>query len=158
MRRYRRWLICLTGLFVLSPAVLAFQGGGDDFTIVRAGTVPFEPVPQLPGLEIAVLAGDPAKEGPYVLRVRFAPGVMTPPHFHSQNRLVTVLSGTWYAGIGEVFDPAATTALTPGSFMRHPAGKVHYDGARDEPAVVQITGLGPVETTFLGQHPQDGRP
>ena len=77
MRRYRRWLICLTGLFVLSPAVLAFQGGGDDFTIVRAGTVPFEPVPQLPGLEIAVLAGDPAKEGPYVLRVRFAPGVMT---------------------------------------------------------------------------------
>ena len=147
MTRRRCLLVVLAGLICAGP-VAAEEGG---FTIIRAGAVEFQPVEQLPGLAIAVLAGDPAKPGPYVLRVRFSPGVMTPPHFHSQDRLITVLSGTWHAGIGETFDPAATTALTPGSFMRHPAGQAHFDGAKDRPAIVQITGVGPVETTFLDQ-------
>ena len=29
----------------------------------------------------------------------------------------------------------------------HPAGEVHYDGAKDEPALIQVWGMGPMTTT-----------
>ena len=39
------------------------------------------------------------------------------------------------------------TPIKPGGFMFHPAGYHHYDGARDEEVIVQIIGMGPVQTT-----------
>ena len=120
-----------------------------EFKIVQQSEMEWTAVAAFPGLEAVLLAGDPAEEGPYVLRVRFAPGVMSAPHFHDQDRHVIVLSGVWYAGTDASADPEKTTALSPGSFMIHPAGGVHYDGARDVEAIVQITGIGPVRTTFV---------
>jgi quercetin dioxygenase-like cupin family protein len=91
--------------------------------------------------------GDRAKAGTYVMRVRFPAGVMDLPHSHTADRHVTVLEGTWYAGTGPDFDPASAAPLSAGSYMFHPAGGVHWDGAAgDEDAVVQIIGNGPVET------------
>jgi hypothetical protein len=57
-----------------------------------------------------------------------------------------VISGTWWAGTGSVFDRDKTTPLGPGSYMFHPAGKVHYDGAKDVEAIVEIKGIGPAPT------------
>jgi quercetin dioxygenase-like cupin family protein len=59
--------------------------------------------PGLPGVRFAVVFGDPSKEGPYTIRVRFAPGVMSTPHYHPEARYVTVLKGTWWAGTGDKF-------------------------------------------------------
>lgn len=103
------------------------------------------------GPDFAILAGDPQKEGFYVIRARFAPGVMSAPHYHPSDRHVTVISGTWYTGTGTDFDKDDTVALPPGSYMFHPAGKVHFDGAKDEEVIVEIKGIGPAPSIPAGQ-------
>ena len=92
------------------------------------------------------VVGDPSKPGIYVIRRRFKPGEMSSPHFHDQDRLVTVIKGTWWSGEGNVLDKSTTVPMKPGAFMLHPAGLHHYDGAKDEEVIVQIIGMGPVKT------------
>ena len=55
--------------------------------------------------ETAVLFGDPTKEGPYVIRLRWLPGNMSQPHSHPHDRFFVVISGTWYLGSGSTFEP-----------------------------------------------------
>jgi quercetin dioxygenase-like cupin family protein len=96
--------------------------------------------------------GDPSKPGMYVTRNRFAPGSGSRPHYHDQDRYVTVIKGTWYVALGpeaDVYNRDKMTALKPGSFVVHPAFGHHYDGAKDEEAIVQIMGMGPVKTVQL---------
>jgi quercetin dioxygenase-like cupin family protein len=97
--------------------------------------------------QVAIVEGDPTKPGIYVQRNRFPPGVFSLPHSHDQDRHVVVLQGTWYTGTGERFDPKTAVRLGPGSYMKHPAGAVHWDGAGGaEEVILQITGSGPVKT------------
>src|SRR5205085_8641343 len=50
--------------------------------------------PSLPkGALAAVLEGDPAREGPFVLRVKMPDGYRVPPHTHPKAERITVLSG-----------------------------------------------------------------
>src|SRR5207245_9640832 len=105
--------------------------------------------PNNPGVKSAVLYGDPTKPGPYVVRVKWLPGNMSRPHSHPNDRFIVVLSGTWWAGTGEKFDPENTIPMPAGSFVTHFGGKVHYDGAKDEEAVLQIHGKGPATTTYV---------
>jgi hypothetical protein len=105
--------------------------------------------PGYDGVKFAVIAGDPSKPGLYVIRARFSPGSMTRPHWHPEDRFVTVLQGTWYAGEGDTFDPDKTTPLKAGSFMLHPAKAHHFDGAKDEEVIVQIVGIGPSATNLV---------
>lgn len=91
--------------------------------------------------EQAVLHGDPSKPGPYVVRIRWFPGNMSRPHFHP-HRFFVVISGTWWMGTGEKFDPDSTVPAPAGSYVIHHAGKVHYDGAKDEETVIQVWGMG----------------
>jgi hypothetical protein len=105
---------------------------------------------EYPGLKSVVLYGDPNKPGPYAVRNRFSPGTMSRPHFHSSDRFVVVVSGTWWVGTGDKFDPASTKPLPAGSTAVHFSGKVHYDGAKDEACEVIIYGIGPVTSTRVG--------
>lgn len=94
-----------------------------------------------------VVAGDPAKPGLYVIRRLFKPGETSSPHYHDQDRLVTVIKGTWYTGEGNVKEPAKMVPIKTGGFMLHPAGLRHYDGSNDSgEVIVQIIGMGPVKT------------
>ena len=100
------------------------------------------------GISTLVVSGDPNEPGIYVIRVRFAPGANSPPHTHSQDRYVTVMRGTFWVALGtdaEVYDPDKMVPMPTGSFVMHPAGAIHYDGARDEEVIVQIIGTGPLE-------------
>ena len=101
------------------------------------------------GPQITLVSGDPSKEGFYILRARFLPGVFSRPHYHATDRHVTVIKGTWYTGTDASFDRDKTVPLEAGSYMMHPAGAVHYDGAKDEEVIVEIKGLGPTPTTYL---------
>ena len=74
---------------------------------------------------------------------------MTKPHKHNQDRYVTVIEGTWHVGMTKSFEPENTIALEKGSYMVHPKGEIHYDGARDERVIVEIRGMGPVSTDFI---------
>jgi len=125
----------------LDPAVLAYKLPAD-FTW-RDST-------SYPGLKNAVLYGDPSKPGPYVVRNRFAPGTFSKPHFHPHDRFIVVVSGTWWIGTGETFDPDSTKPMPAGSFVLHYGGKVHYDGAKHEECEIIIYGMGPATSTRVG--------
>ena len=97
--------------------------------------------------ESAVLFGDPSKPGPYVVRLKWLPGNMSRPHFHPHDRFFVVLAGTWWMGTGEKFDPENTVPVPAGSYVIHYAGKVHYDGAKNEETIIQVWGMGPATST-----------
>jgi hypothetical protein len=61
--------------------------------------------------------------------------------------MVTVLSGTWWVGTGTDYDMSKTEPMPAGSFVTHTAGGVHFDGAKDEEVIVQVSGMGPATTT-----------
>ena len=143
MHQYR-WVSLLGAVAICAAAFAAKDEKG--FVIVKPSEIVYEKNPAGSGPDIAVIAGDPTKEGFYIIRARFAPGVMSQPHFHPTDRHVTVISGTWWAGKGPTFDPNSTTPLGPGSYMLHPAGAIHYDGAMDVEAIVEIKGIGPAPT------------
>ncbi len=128
--------------FALASAAAAQPAG---FRTVPADAVQWQPVPNSHGVQSAVIAGNPALPGTYVIRVKFPPHVMDRPHFHSRDRHVTVLQGRWVTGTGPDFAPERGTLLPAGSYMFHPAGGVHWDGSNsDDTVIVQIIGEGPV--------------
>lgn len=97
--------------------------------------------------ENAVLFGDPSKAEPYVMRLRWLPGNMSRPHFHPNDRHFLVIEGTWWLGAGEKYDPESTVPAPAGTYVLHRAGSIHYDGAKKEPVVIQVWGMGPNTST-----------
>jgi quercetin dioxygenase-like cupin family protein len=102
----------------------------------------------LPGLEQVSLVGDPGRPGPYTVRLRFPAGYKLAPHTHPDAREVTVLSGTWYTGYGEWYDPGLLKALPAGSFYTEPANVPHFVEVRDS-VVIQVSGVGPSGRSFV---------
>ena len=97
--------------------------------------------------QTAILMGDPSKEGLYIELVKWYPHNMSHPHFHPNDRYITVLSGTWWVGSGTKFDPDATVPMPAGSYVVDLAKQPHFDGAKDEAAVIEIVGEGPATMT-----------
>jgi quercetin dioxygenase-like cupin family protein len=93
--------------------------------------------------EVAVLVGDPSKPGLYVQMFRWLPGNMSRPHWHPNDRYITVLKGTWWVGTGDKFEPETTTAIPTGSYVVHTGKEIHYDGAKDGEVVLLMVGEGP---------------
>jgi hypothetical protein len=119
-----------------------------DFVRITPAQIHWQDIPDGHGAQQAILLGDPAKPGMYVVRVKFPPHIMDLPHWHPMARYVTVLEGTWFAGTGDTFDPARAVPMKPGSVMLHPAKGVHWDGSGGaETVIVQIIGEGPAGTT-----------
>jgi quercetin dioxygenase-like cupin family protein len=154
-----RKLLSIAGFVAAAcvPAVAWPDAVTDDkgFVTLKLGQEQWSEYPGIAGVQYMLVEGDLNKPGPYVIRVKFSPGTMSMPHFHPEDRLATVLKGTWWTGIGEKFDPGSTVPLPAGSFMKHPAGEAHYDGAKDEEVILQIVGVGPSGTTFI--QPELGR-
>jgi hypothetical protein len=99
------------------------------------------------GISQAVLRGDPSKPGPYILLATWHAHHMSHPHFHPNDRFITVISGTWWVGTGTKFEPDKTVPLPAGSFVTHFGKQVHYDGAKDEDVTLEIVGEGPATST-----------
>ena len=150
--RLSSWLL-LPFLLVLSTTVSAQKEESTfGFIHLPAADIQFDAVPEVSGLGYAVLSGDPNSAGVYVIRLRISPGLTFPPHSHDQDRHVTVISGIWAFGTGFSGKCDNTIPLAAGAYVMHPKGAVHYDGAcGDEPVEVQISGLGPVSTTWVEQ-------
>jgi quercetin dioxygenase-like cupin family protein len=100
------------------------------------------------GIETVVLKGDPAKAGLYTLMLRVAPNVRIQAHSHKDDRVATVVKGTWYFSYGEKFDEASLKALGPGSFYTEPPGVAHFAMTKEE-VILQISGHGPSSTTYV---------
>jgi quercetin dioxygenase-like cupin family protein len=93
------------------------------------------------------IQGDPTKPGVYIEMLRWHAGNMSRPHFHSTDRFIYVISGTWWVGTGSKYDPESTYPVTAGSFVVHKANEIHYDGAKDADCVIYLVGTGPMTTT-----------
>jgi quercetin dioxygenase-like cupin family protein len=100
------------------------------------------------GVETVVLKGDPTKAGVYVLALRAAPNMTIQAHSHKDDRVATVLKGTWYFGYGQKFDEKALKALPPGSTYTEPPNTAHFARTREQ-VVIEIVGYGPSSTTYV---------
>jgi quercetin dioxygenase-like cupin family protein len=112
-----------------------------------------EAPPSLPkGATVAVLEGDPTKEGPFTMRAKMPDGYRVPPHTHPQTERVTVISGTLHIGMSEKFDEKSTKAMPAGSFGYWPAGMKHFAYVKGE-TIIQLNGIGPWAINYL--NPED---
>jgi hypothetical protein len=128
------------------------------------------PPPLLHAQNLIMMPDDPTKTGNnrvfgsanttgfYITRNRFANNSTSRPHYHTMDRWVTVIKGTWYGGTGKVFRPKEMVPMPAGSVMFHPAYFIHYDGTQDGgETIVQIMGYGPV-TTVQVEEDESGKP
>jgi hypothetical protein len=125
----------------LNPAALVYK---------LPDQIPWGPV-NAAGAQSAVVVGDPSKPGFYMVYNKWTKGNhFSHPHFHPNDRYIVVLSGTWWVGTGPKFDPEHGTVPMPaGSFVTHFGKQVHWDGAKDEDAVLLIMGEGPATSTLV---------
>ena len=100
------------------------------------------------GAKFAVLEGDPAKAGPFLLRLKVPAGYVIPPHTHPLVERATVISGTFKIGFGVKVDPASVTAFPAGSYLYWSPGMEHY-AIFDEDTVLQLHGIGPWGITYV---------
>jgi hypothetical protein len=137
--------LLLGAMIVIGATCIASATEQPGFVIIQQSELDWGP--DLTKTKTITLQGNPNEAGLYIIRIRFPAGTMSRPHFHNQDRFITVIQGTWYAGTQSTFDPEKTVPIKAGGFMKHPAGAVHFDGAKDEAVIVEIRGMGPVTTT-----------
>jgi pimeloyl-ACP methyl ester carboxylesterase/uncharacterized RmlC-like cupin family protein len=101
------------------------------------------------GIETVVLKGDPNETGVYTIMLRVPAHTQIAAHSHRDDRVATVVSGTWHIGYGDRFDESKLKALPPGGFYTEPPGRNHFAETGDQPVVVQITGFGPSSTEYV---------
>jgi rhodanese-related sulfurtransferase/quercetin dioxygenase-like cupin family protein len=105
--------------------------------------------PSLPkGASIAVLEGDPTKEGPFVFRVKAPDGYRIPLHTHPKMERVTVISGTFNIGMGDKFDEKDTQAMPAGTYGHWSPGMKHFVWVKGE-TIVQFHGDGPWTINYV---------
>jgi hypothetical protein len=100
------------------------------------------------GAMIAVLEGDPSKEGPFVFRVKAPDGYKIPVHTHPKTERVTVISGTFNIGMGDTFDEKKTRAMPAGTYGLWEAGMKHFVWIKGE-TIVQFHGMGPWSIQYV---------
>src|SRR5688500_720690 len=150
-------ILFLAGAAALFGAMAQPHVSDQHHTVVSADTVKWGPAPPSlpPGAQAAILFGSPAKEGPFVLRLKLPADFIVPPHRHSKDEFVTVISGKFVAAHGEKVDRASLKVLPAGIFIHLPDGMTQYAVA-DVESVVQINGIGPFDVTYLNP-PDDPR-
>jgi anti-sigma factor ChrR (cupin superfamily) len=105
--------------------------------------------PIIKGCELAPVAGNPDAEGaPFVVRLRCADGAKIPPHWHPTDENVTVLKGTFLAGMGETFDETKMMTMNVGNFVMMPKEMRHYAMSKGE-TIVQVHGAGPFKVNWV---------
>ena len=121
--------------------------------IVQSDNAGFQytPAPKsLPkGTQISNLLGDPAKPGPFVIRLIFPAHSDIMPHTHSKPETVTILSGTIYHEHGPTLVRDQGTKLAAGGFVYLPEGMPHSLWTADQPATIQVSGTGPFGLQYV---------
>lgn len=122
-------------------------GAGSGNVLLSGTTIPYEEI--APGVERALLHGNPEAVGElFTFRLRVTGTFEMEPHTHPVPEHMTVLSGRFFVGIGEVMDRTSAVEYGPGSYLMIDAEVPAYmwtEGA----TVVQIHGVGPLRTVFV---------
>ncbi|MGI8602037.1 MAG: cupin domain-containing protein [Verrucomicrobiales bacterium] len=143
---------CLVGV-TLSLAPISGQAPHEEMPGARlysAGEIKWEAAPPSlpPGAKVAVLEGDPAKEGPFVMRVLLPDRYRVPLHTHPKTERVTVISGTFKIAMGDQPDLSKPQTMKAGAFGFWPAGMKHTAWAEGE-TIIQVHGVGPWAINYV---------
>ena len=154
-------LALLTGavLAVLSPSLAALaQDDPPGFVQTLPQQIKWtQAATLLPGGLAASIYGNAQKPtGYYINRVKLPADFKVLPHSHPQESVYTVISGTFYIGYGDTFDPAKLKAFPAGSTFVVPANASHFHWMRSGESVAQITGVGPNGFDYV-DHADDPR-
>jgi quercetin dioxygenase-like cupin family protein len=104
--------------------------------------------PDLPkGAQMSVLHGDPTKKQQFALRFKMPTGYKIPPHWHTNDEQLTILSGTFLLRMGDSMD-APAHELGPASFHYLPA-KMHHAAEAKSETIVQVDGMGPFDIHYV---------
>jgi quercetin dioxygenase-like cupin family protein len=153
MRRIVPAVLMITALVALPLGALPTQAEESAHTVALPATLKWaEPVP-LPGALLAVVQGDPSKEGLFVYRLKMPAGYRIPPHLHKASENVTVLSGVFFIGLGEKLDQGKGQELPVGAFLSVPPDHPHYAWVGGTETIVQVHGVGPTDLRFV--NPED---
>ena len=139
--------LCLAGQLV----TIAAHPAADEKTAFTPHTIQWGPPPPFiaPGAQLAVLEGNPgASSGDYTVRVKMPDGYKFAPHWHPQRENVTVISGTFMLGMGDVFDKGKMATFPAGSFAYLDPDMHHYAMAVGE-AIVQVHGKAPLQFSYV---------
>src|SRR5258708_13970844 len=91
----------------------------------------------------AILHGDPNKPELYIYINKFKPGRFGNPHYHPNDRFITVIDGAAWRGTGPVLDPTHAARVPKGTFMIDHAAKGHWDATKEESGAYLIPGIAP---------------
>lgn len=154
--------------FLLVRSVLAADITNSTHALVRSGPITTSvPLPDPTHIQIvfgkdikwkngeaqSLLFGDPRRPGIYGVLIKWLPGHYSKPHFHSTDRYIYVVSGTWWVSASSTYDTSRMYPIPAGSFVTDIANTVHWDGAKAAtgPCLLMLVGEGPMHTTRLVQ-------
>jgi quercetin dioxygenase-like cupin family protein len=140
-------LVLALGLLLAGTAIAFAQ---DMRPPINADDVKWGPVPPniAAGAQLAVISGDPSKEGPFVMRLKMPAGYKVPAHYHPQYENVTVLTGEFHVGMGDKLDTDKGMLLRPGGYVEAPAKMHHYAWVTSD-TIVQVAGPGPFGIIYV---------
>ena len=140
----------LLALAVLTSAVLPAGAADAPHGMYTPDTMKWgDPPPFVPkGAKVAVLYGDPAKDGLFVIRVKLPANYRVPAHSHPTDEIVTVLSGTLLVGMGDKLAPASAKPFPAGSLVVAPAKANHFVLTK-QPTVIEVTAMGPLAFNYV---------
>lgn len=102
----------------------------------------------LPGAKMAILEGDPTKEGFFTMRLKLPDAYRVLPHWHPRTERLTIISGIVNLGTGDHFDLKATQALSAGTYSSMPPKMAHFAWMSGE-TVLQLSSIGPWEVVYV---------
>jgi hypothetical protein len=100
------------------------------------------------GAKLAVLSGDPAKPGLFIVHLRLPANYKIPAHWHPTDENISVVSGAFGVGMGDKLDVAQLKTLEPGGFVSLPAKMHHYAMAKKE-TIIELTSMGPFQINYV---------
>jgi quercetin dioxygenase-like cupin family protein len=143
--------LAMVSFMALSPGLLsAEEAQSAEMHLYPPASIEWKPGPAaIPaGAKMAVLEGNPTKEGPFVVRFQFPAGYHIAAHTHPKTERVTVISGALYLATGESLDRNSAKELPAGSFGYWPAGMKHAAWSEGE-TVIQLHGIGPWQINYV---------
>lgn len=138
-------------LAVLAAATLSgFANAGDDHhaTVQPDALKWTSPAAYARGAWMAVIKGDPSKEGMYVIRLKVPKGFTIAAHTRPNDENVTVLSGTFDIAVGDNYDEVKGETVSAGGYSYVAGGLPHYAFFPEE-TVIQLHGIGPQSVLYL---------
>jgi quercetin dioxygenase-like cupin family protein len=129
------------------------QPGQSIFKAILPEEIDWKTFPAFPpSARLAVVVGEPLQQGPYTIRVKVPRGVKLMPHSHPEDRVYTVISGTFYIGLGDRFDAEKLQAYPPGAVIVLPENTSHFHWAKSGEYVTQVTAIGPLGLEYINSN------